>query len=84
MGRFAEWWNRPIKAKDRSRAATIGLFGGFWVGIIVKLVVSSEGSIMDLLAFGGGAAVVGMILGIAFPKVVTVVLFPFSVFGFGD
>ena len=84
MRRFIDWWNRPITAKDRSRAATIGLFGGFWVGIIGRLALRYEGSLMELLAFGGGAAVAGMLLGIAFPKVVTVVLFPFSVFGISN
>ena len=79
---FKEWWNRPIRVGDRIWAAMIGAFGGFWVGLLVRVFLGSTPVSLPVLAYWAvGAAVAGLVLGVLFPKATTVVLFPFSTFG---
>ena len=82
--RFLRWWRAPITKQDRVLGAFVGLFGGFWGGVLASAIVGPTpvaGS--ALLWWAGAAAGAGTFLGILFPKAATVVLFPFSVFGVG-
>ncbi len=79
---FYDWWNKPLTAKQKSHAVGIGIFGGFWVGLLSRLLLGpNSGSLIELFYWGIGGAVLGGILGSRFPKVIRIVLFPFSMFG---
>jgi hypothetical protein len=58
-------------------AVLIGAFGCFWVAVIGRLVFISGP--VDLLVLGYwavGGAIVGAVLGLLFPRVITVILYP--------
>ena len=83
--KFRVWWNRPLQTKDRLVAVFIGAIGGFWVCVLGRLIIGPMPVAFTTLgnrAIGG--MIVGVILGIIFPKPVTVLLFPFSIFGIGS
>ena len=81
-GEFSRWWAAPAKVKDRVRGAAIGAIGAFWIGGLGRLMLGPlPVSISEAAAWGLGGALVGAAAGIAFPKVVSCVLFPFSTFG---
>jgi len=82
--KFKEWWHRPIQKKDRILAAVIGGIGGFWIGVLGRISFGSMPVAITTLGYWAiGAIVIGVILGVLFPKPITVVLFPFSIFGIG-
>ena len=82
--KFKEWWDRPLQSKDRVAAVFIGALGAFWVGTLGRLILGPMPVAMNTLVYWAIASIiVGVILGLLFPKPVTVVLFPFSMFGIG-
>lgn len=79
---FLRWWAAPAKVKDRVLGATIGAIGAFWIGALGRLALGQlPASLSEVAVWGLGGALVGAVAGIAFPKVVSCVLFPFSIFG---
>lgn len=83
---FMEWWHRPMRARDRVSAFFIGGFGGFWMGLIGRLVFGPMPVALTVLGYWAlGSAIACALLGVLFPRVVTVVLYPFTMLGFsGD
>lgn len=81
---FAEWWHAPATGVDRLWGFIFGGFGGFWVGLLgrlffgplpVSFVVGAQ------WAFGTALAVA--LVGIALPKTIRCVCFPFAFLGLG-
>ena len=81
---FVDWWHRPMRTRDRVGAFFIGGFGGLWVGLIGRLVFGPTPVSLSVLAYWVvGGAFACALLGILFPRVVTMVLYPFAMFGGG-
>lgn len=80
--RFSSWWQRPIRTRDRVSAAFLGLFAGFWIGIIGRLIlVEGPNPISILFYWGIAIAFISAILGALFPRHATIVFYPFAFFG---
>ncbi|ARN22259.1 hypothetical protein [Piscinibacter gummiphilus] len=81
---FSGWWRAPSSRRDRTLGAFVGALGGFWIGVLLSVsLMPSPVSFSTVGLAGLASAVSGLLLGIAFPKVTTLVCFPFSVFGMG-
>ena len=79
---FREWWQAPITPRDRRLGAFVGGLGGFWIGALGRIALgASPVSLTEVGAWGLVVAVCCAAIGIAFPKPVTLILFPLSVFG---
>lgn len=84
LSAFREWWPAPTTTRDRFVGATIGGMGCFWIGILGRLLLGPLPVSLPTLGWWAlGSVVVGITLGLLFPKVVSVVCFPFSTFGIG-
>ncbi len=71
-------WNNP------KTGAIIGFTGGLWIGFLGRLTWAEETVAWSELAlYALGAAVIFCALGWCFPRVVSIALYPFSLFGFG-
>jgi hypothetical protein len=82
---FVEWWRRPIRTRDRVGAFFVGAFGGFWVGLLGRVFLGAMPVGFTVLAYWAlGTAIAGALLGVLMPRVVTVLLYPFSTFGVGS
>jgi hypothetical protein len=82
LGKFQRWWKAPNTRKDRYTAATIGAFGGVWLGGLGRIMLGElPVSIADVGLWAFGGVIVLSLLGAAFPKVVSCICFPFSTFG---
>ena len=79
---FREWWHAPTTRRDRATGALVGAFGGFWLGLLGRIIASDLPVELGAAA-GWGAAVAGLCAacGALFPKPVKVLLYPLSVFG---
>jgi hypothetical protein len=78
------WWHAPITRKDRILGAVVGSFGGFWIGVLGSLLLGPMP--VSFITIGWWALysiIAGALLGIAFPKVILCVCYPFSTFGGG-
>ena len=81
---FKDWWHAPATRKDRFLGAVVGGIGSFWIGVLGRIALGpTPVSGTDLGLFALGAVAVGVALGIAFPKVTTCLLFPFTAIGGG-
>ena len=82
---FADWWHAPITRKDRLLGAFIGGLGCFWIGVLGRLILGPMPVSLSTIGWWAiCSVVVGVMLGIFFPKVTTCVCFPFSTFGGGS
>lgn len=80
--KLREWWSAPATAKDRAVGAVVGGFGGFWIGVLGRMILGAlPVSLGEVAIWALATAMCGIGAGIAFPKPVTVILFPFSTFG---
>ena len=82
MQNFARWWRAPVTRRDRIIGALIGGMGCFWIGLLGRLAMGTTP--VPLATLGGwalGAMLVGILLGVCFPKSVSVLCFLFSSFG---
>ncbi|MDM7857898.1 hypothetical protein [Thiopseudomonas acetoxidans] len=80
-----EWWQSPVTMKDRAAGALVGGFGGFWIGVLGRIGLGTlPVSFSEVTAWACVITIFGASAGIAFPKPVAVVLFPFSIFGGGN
>lgn len=82
---FNQWWRRPLRTRDKIGAVLIGAIGGFWVSFLGRLFVASMPvSLTELGYWAVGGIIAGIILGLLFPRVVSVVLYPFALLGIGS
>jgi hypothetical protein len=80
-----EWINRPMRPADRLWAIIIGLIGGFWLGLIVRLSFGPMPVSFQVLGYWIiGGMIVGGVLGYLFPRVVSIILYPFTLLGIGS
>jgi len=82
---FLEWWNAPIKTKDRITSATLSFFAGFWIADLGRIFFGElPVSIKIIALYAVAGAFIGMIFGILFPKVMRCIAYPFAFFGVGS
>lgn len=82
---YARWRLAPVKRRDRTIGAFIGGMGCFWIGILGRLALGPLPVSPPTLGWWAlGSILLGVMLGIRFPKIVSVVCFPFSSFGGGS
>ena len=82
---FNQWWRRPLRTRDKVGAIFIGAIGAFWVSFLGRLFLGPMPvSFSELGYWAAGGIVVGIILGVLFPRVVSVVLYPFVFLGIGS
>lgn len=82
LARFLTWYRAPATRKDRIVAAIIGAMGGFWIGLLGRMMLGSTPVSFSVLGWWAlASAATGVVLGLLFPKTVTCVCFPFSTFG---
>jgi hypothetical protein len=80
-----EWWNRPIRTRDRILGFFVGLIGGFVAGALGRLFLGSPSfQLTELAWWAFGSMVLCSILGVLFPKLVTLVLYPFASISIGS
>lgn len=80
--KLRDWWQSPATAKDRVVGGLVGGFGGFWIGVLGRIGFGAlPVSLGEVAIWALATAACGLGIGIAFPKPITVVLFPFSFFG---
>lgn len=85
VAHFKKWWKSPASRHDRVFGALVGVFGGFWAGVLVVVVLASPPISLGAVGLAAlGCAVVGLTLGVLYPKGATLVLFPLSIFGIGS
>ena len=79
---FRAWWNRPPTMRDRILGVCVGGLAGFWVGLLGQLFL---GSMPAPFSAPAAVAMIGTVcgaaLGIAFPKAVLILGFPFASLG---
>ncbi len=82
---YVRWRQAPATRRDRIIGAVIGGMGCFWIGILGRLSLGPLPASVSALGWWAlGSVLVGVMLGICFPKIVSVVCFPFSSFGGGS
>ncbi len=82
LQRFFIWYRAPATRKDRIRAAIIGALGGFWIGLLGRILLGSLPVSFSVAGWWAmGSAATGLVLGLLFPKTVTCICYPFSIFG---
>jgi hypothetical protein len=82
---FAMWWRAPATRGDRVRGALVGVLAGFWLGLLGRLAfVPPSVSFAEAVLWAGAGAIVGLLLGLRFPKLAACVLFPVATFGGGQ
>jgi hypothetical protein len=80
--RFNAWWHAPATRRDRVLGAVVGGLGCLWIGGLGRVFLGTLPVPLHIvIAWGLGAGVIGVVLGVCFPKVITCVCFPFSIFG---
>lgn len=73
-----------MRTRDRVGAFFIGGFGGLWVGLLGRLMFGPMPVAFSVVGYWAlGGAIVCALLGVVHPRVVTVLLYPFSMLGFG-
>jgi hypothetical protein len=82
---YLHWRRAPLTRRDRIMGAVVGGMGCFWIGILGRLALGPTPVSFTVLGWWGlGSVLLGSMLGICFPKSVSVVCFPFSSFGGGS
>jgi hypothetical protein len=85
LASFNQWWSRPQRTRDRVGAVVIGLLGGFWVALLGRIWFGSMPVSFTALGYWiAGGMVVGALLGMIFPKFVSIVMYPFALLGIGS
>lgn len=82
---FNQWWRRPLRTRDRVGAVAIGVIGGFWVALLGRLILGPMPVSFSVLAFWAiWGVVAGAVLGVIFPRIISVILYPFAFLGIGS
>ncbi|MDR1994246.1 hypothetical protein [Azonexus sp.] len=80
--RFKLWWREPPTWRDRITGALVGSIGGFWIGILGRIILGPlPAPFSVVLLWGIGAIILFAVIGTIFPKPVSIILFPFSIWG---
>jgi hypothetical protein len=79
---FRAWWHKPATTRDRVLGVFVGLFAGFWVGVLGRIILGempvSFATLAEFAMIGAGT---GLVLGATFPKAVLILGFPFASMG---
>lgn len=79
---FVNWWRRPLRTRDRVGAVFIGMIGGFWVAVLGRGLFGPMPVSFTVLGYWAlGGIIIGASCGIAFPRLTTVILYPFATTG---
>jgi len=79
---FLAWFRRPATTGERIGAAFFGALGFFVVGAVARSAFGPRPVGFDELAvWGSGFSVVGIALGIRFPKAVICLMYPLMLVG---
>jgi len=78
---FSGWWRAPASRRDRTLGAFVGALGGFWIGVLLAILLTASPAAATVGLAALASATCGLMLGIAFPKVTTLMCFPFATFG---
>lgn len=82
---FATWWRAPATRADRLRGMVVGGLGGFWLGVIGRVVAGAlPVSLGEAAVWAALGAVLGLAVGARFPKAAACILFPMAIFGGGQ
>ena len=82
---FSDWWYQPITRKDRWVGAIIGALGSFWLCVIGYAIASYiPKSLFEFTIFLLVPVLVVCMFGYLYPKIVTIIFYPFSIFGIGS
>lgn len=85
MLKFRNWWSAPNTRKERMTAAVVGAIGGFWIGLLGRIMIGElPVSFSEAGYWALGAAMIFSLTGVLFPKAVLCICFPFSTFGIGN
>ena len=80
--RLTNWWNSPIRKRDRLAGAVIGAMACFWIAGLGRLAFSAPPTSLSQLALWAlGGAALGAAFGARYPRLATCLLLPFSTFG---
>ena len=73
-----------MRPADRLWAIIVGLSAGFWLGLIARLSFGPMPVSFQILGYWiiGGMVACG-ILGVLFPRTVSIILYPFTLLGIG-
>jgi len=75
---FTGWWVRPTTRRDRAGGAVFGGLGSLLVGVVGRLTIGPLPLPVTTLVFCAVTSLsVGVLLGIAFPKYLIVLCYPF-------
>lgn len=80
INKFSDWWRKPPTKEDKKQGFIIGLIGGFWLTLILLLFLLKDISFLNLLLSSFAGAMICSILGRTFPKIIKIILYPFSMF----
>ena len=82
IARFKAWWSRPPTVRDRTVAAMIGVFAGFWLGLLLPMLfIDGPHSFREILPRVVVAIAACMAIGIAWPRAALLVFLPFAFLG---
>jgi hypothetical protein len=77
--KFRAWWQSPATPTQRLGGAVSGFIGFLALGILGRLFLGARPvGIVDLVYWGAGASVVGVAVGLRYPKAMTCVIFPLT------
>lgn len=80
--RFQAWWRAPVVLKDRILGSIVAAMGMFWIGVLGGVMACDlPASFSSVAWIGLASSAVGLALGMRFPKIATLVLFPFAITG---
>ncbi len=82
LAAFQTWWKTPATTRDRTAGVMVGGLGGFWIGLIGRIVIGAlPVDLLVAVAWGIGTAVLLAAVGYRYPKPAICFLFPFATFG---
>ncbi len=80
--RFRVWWSTPPTIRERSAGAAVGGIAFLWIGVFGRIGLGPlPASFATVAGWAVASAVLGALLGVRFPKLVILVLFPLTTLG---
>lgn len=71
-----------MRTADRVWAVLIGIIGGFWIALLLRLGLGPMPVSFQVLSYWAvGGVFAGGVVGWVFPRIVTIALYPFTFLG---